>query len=483
MKALPLRLCLAGALIATTSDVVAQTPTYEIIELGTFGTDPSTNSNATGMNELGHVAGLAEDDNGQNHAFLYRDGALINLGGLPGGGGFANGKGVNDLGQVVGQANAPAPGGPGWTGRPFVWTEGQGMVDPEPNDPSYGTWCWGINNSGQLALSLSEAYFWDPVSGATQIELPGAPTGFGSSAWEINNSGEVCGSVRNGSVFLHAFRYDSATDTIEDLHDPVTYAHSEGYGINDNGDIAGWAVRHDNFKHPMVWAADGRTIVLPTGDLTQFHVLSQAEHINNAGTVVGLDISGLAEPPIGWVAYDVLNAPSPVKFDLRSVLSLEDQTHWTRMHPFEVNESGQICGTGTIDGKTRAFLMTPVGPWANLGGGSEGVVGVPSLEGSGSLVGGTASSLTLSQAPSNALMLAWLSFAPEPFTALGGTVHAYPFAAQIFAASDAAGSFTGGTSWPTGIPSGTEVFFQFVIEDLSVAPGLTLSNGVRATTP
>ena len=42
---------------------------------------------------------------------------------------------------------------------------------------------------------------------------------------------------------------------------------------------------------PMVWAADGRTIVLPILDLRPFLVLGQAEHINIHGDVVGLDKS------------------------------------------------------------------------------------------------------------------------------------------------------------------------------------------------
>jgi hypothetical protein len=39
------------------------------------------------------------------------------------------------------------------------------------------------------------------------------------------------------------------------------------------------------------------------------------------------------------------------------------------------------------------------------------------------------------------------------------------------------------TTWPTGIPPGTEAWFQFLIQDLSVLWDITLSNAVKATTP
>ena len=38
-------------------------------------------------------------------------------------------------------------------------------------------------------------------------------------------------------------------------------------------------------------------------------------------------------------------------------------------------------------------------------------------------------------------------------------------------------------TWPPGLPTGSEVWFQFLVEDGSTAAGITLSNGVRATTP
>ena len=111
---------------------------------------------------------------------------------------------------------------------------------------------------------------------------------------------------------------------------------------------------------PIVWTGSGEEIPLPIGDFGQEFFLGRAEHINNHGDVVGQDISSLPEPPVGWIAFDVLNTEQPEKFLLHSLLSPADQAEWaTRLHPFEINDRGQIAGTGVWNGETRGFLMTP----------------------------------------------------------------------------------------------------------------------------
>jgi hypothetical protein len=122
-------------------------------------------------------------------------------------------------------------------------------------------------------------------------------------------------------------------------------------------------------------------------------------------------------------------------------------------------------------------------PWTDLGGGTLGVAGQPTLTGFGSLEGGTTASVFLADVPPSAAMLAWISFAPVPFSALGGTVHAFPFTNQLGLVSSGAGSFGAGTTWPAGLPTGTQVWFQFIVADVSSIHGLSLSNGLRATSP
>ena len=122
--------------------------------------------------------------------------------------------------------------------------------------------------------------------------------------------------------------------------------------------------------------------------------------------------------------------------------------------------------------------------WSWLGGGTEGGLGQPLLLGAGPLTAGSQATIELTNAPPNALALAWLSFGPTmPYAALGGTVHAWPFNNQFLFPVDASGALSVSTIWPAGVPSGTPVWFQFIVQDGSSIHGITLSNGLLATTP
>ncbi len=131
-------------------------------------------------------------------------------------------------------------------------------------------------------------------------------------------------------------------------------------------------------------------------------------------------------------------------------------------------------------GAAYRFALEDVA-WSDLGGGSG--PSAPRLTGSGTPCAGHEVGLALDDAPADALLVAWLSLAPTPFPALGGTVHAHPFAAQFLFATDGAGAFAVTSPWPAGVPSGTQVAFQCIVEDPTGAAGLTLSNGVRCSTP
>lgn len=413
--------------------------TYRIQALPALGNDLSSqNTNATGMNELGHVVGVAEDEQLNTHAVVWVDGQiaidLLNQPGEPDST-FINGKGINNHGVAVGQGVAPWGGGAGTQGVPMSFQPGTGLFNPSENGSA--GWSWAINDSGQIGFRAGSTYIYDPVDGVREVTLPNGSW----EIWEINNAGVATGAGRGPNFFLHAFRYDYETDTIVDLgSDSMFPNHSEGYGINDAGDIVGWANVSGSFKHPIVWANDGRRIILETGDMSPNHLLGTAEHINGHGDTVGHDLSVAAEPGIGWIAYDVLSvgiadlttegsAPgdrdygvpdrlitdadmrmylsawlafdvavadlttegsvqgdldhgvpdglvtgddlgffqdawnagptSPVKISIGDLLTPLERAAWSQLHPFEINDAGQICGIGVRGNSTRGFLMTP----------------------------------------------------------------------------------------------------------------------------
>jgi hypothetical protein len=152
-----------------------------------------------------------------------------------------------------------------------------------------------------------------------------------------------------------------------------------------------------------------------------------------------------------------------------------------------VNQGGPALGQdGTLvmaGVGTNLFALRSDDPWTDLGGGITGANGVPQLTGDGSLVANTPAGLTLTDGPPSSLLLAWLSFAPSNIPYFGGTVFTLPFASQFFFATDPGGQFAASTTWPAGVPAGTELWFQCVMQDVSVVQGITISNGLKATTP
>jgi hypothetical protein len=137
--------------------------------------------------------------------------------------------------------------------------------------------------------------------------------------------------------------------------------------------------------------------------------------------------------------------------------------------------SGAFPG-GEIRGQVRLS-------WEDLGGGTVGINGQPTLIGGGPLTAGSTATLDLTQAPFGSLTLAWLSFASVPQAFFGGVIHALPFAQQFLFVTNAVGELHLAVAWPTSIPSGTNAWIQFLCDDPSVLPGITLSNAVKLTTP
>src|SRR5437867_3844117 len=95
---------LLGALSAEPPHAGAQAliPDYVAIDLGTLGGDFSR---AYGINNSGHVIGRAyANNNVAQHAFLYSNDSMQDLGTLSGGI-YSYAYGINDSGEVVGVTN------------------------------------------------------------------------------------------------------------------------------------------------------------------------------------------------------------------------------------------------------------------------------------------------------------------------------------------------------------------------------------------
>lgn len=125
-----------------------------MFDLGTLG-GPETHSSA--INNLGQVVGnssigeLDSDDFWVDHAFVWTDGVMVDLGTLPGD--LESGAAaINDAGQIVGSSR-----GLTWESqRAVLWYEGgvyqlDTLIDP-PGDWVFD-WARDINNHGQIVTN------------------------------------------------------------------------------------------------------------------------------------------------------------------------------------------------------------------------------------------------------------------------------------------------------------------------------------------
>ncbi len=120
------------------------------------------------------------------------------------------------------------------------------------------------------------------------------------------------------------------------------------------------------------------------------------------------------------------------------------------------------------------------GPWTFLGHALPGVLGSPSMAGTGTLLPGSATKLTVANAPAN-LSLWFVAGASELLAPFKGGVMVPAFElllGPIGTGPVGVNSLTG--TWP-GLPAGFTISLQGWIADPSGPVGMTATNGLRAT--
>jgi probable HAF family extracellular repeat protein len=323
-----------AVLIILLGPTVGARADYVITDLGTFG---GTHSEATAINRIGQVVGLATYPGSQiGHAFLYSNGVKQDLGTIGGvTGAFSIATALNNSGQVVGNSNVTSVGI-----HAFLYSNGA-MRDLGTLGGAFSN-ATGINNAGQVAgfaehnpASLTSHAFL--YSGGVLHDL-GTLGGSVSNAFGINDAGQVVGrSTIRGDTDIHAFLYSNGV--MQDLGTLPGAINSVAYAINNLGQVVGYA---------------GHAFLYVNGVLHDLGTLG-----GNASTALALNDSGAV---VGW-ANNAAGAQRAFLYsggalvDLNSLLP--PGSGWELLEATGINDSGQIVGNGVINGQTHGFLLSP----------------------------------------------------------------------------------------------------------------------------
>ncbi len=147
--------------------------------------------------------------------------------------------------------------------------------------------------------------------------------------------------------------------------------------------------------------------------------------------------------------------------------------------PTTVGAFQELHGGAIEDVSITRIPMTTV--WQTVGAGLPGSAGTPSFTGSGPLCGGEPVELRLSRAKvnSSATLVIGLSELNAPFK--GGTLVPDPDLVVAGLPVSATGNLVVGGTWPDGIPTGIQIYFQYWIQDRAGPAGLAASRGLVGT--
>lgn len=336
-------LCMGLAMAVTLS---AQRVSYTVLDLGTLG---GNRSSASGLNNRGQVVGHSETSDGSIHAFLYDGGTMVDLGTLGGKESYA--YRINDAGVIVGRAENEAG-----LYRAFLTRSGISMVDIGLLDSSlqmqeFST-ALGINMRGHVVgyrhqpgdhMTAHNRVFRFVDNRAEDLGTFGGEDGVVTA---INDAGQMAGSFGNDPHADYADRQAFVT-SVAGVGVPLGTLGgriSVALDLNEAGQVVGNSQRPDGEFHGFVYRSNALVDIgtLPRGRQ------SFAYGINRGGHVVG------AAESAGMLRAVVYR--DGVLTDLNTYIPAT--AGWLLMEARGINDSGQIVGTGVIDGQQHAFLLS-----------------------------------------------------------------------------------------------------------------------------
>ena len=336
-----------------------------------LGTLPGgNNSFAAAINSRGSIAGASENGlidpvfGPEQNATLWKDGQIVDLGTL--GGIFSLAGDINDRGQVIGGSyNAvpdPFSGDVGTQLRAFLWQHGQmqdlgtlGGTDASANFVNERGQVAGISYTNSVPNPENGVPTIDPfLWGNGQMTDLGNLGGINSSVTGLNQRGQVAGNsdvTRDGSI-NHAFRWDRGS--FVDLGTlGGTFANANW--IDDSGEVVGDSTTEaDATLRAFTWKNGHMTNLGSLNGDTD--ICSLAFGSNSKGQIVGNSIADCDIDP----SRPFLWEDGGPMVDLNSLIP-----PWSGLVLREgvfINDAGEIAGVADLpNGDQHAFLLIPEG--------------------------------------------------------------------------------------------------------------------------
>ena len=342
----PWMLCMLLALLALTTrpgPAEAVGETYTVTGLGALG-GADARSAANDINGRGQIVGTSDTGAGEEHAVLWDDGRISDLGTL--GGAYSAASAINAPGQVVGWAMT----GDGHA-HAVLWDDGH-VTDLGTLGGNVSV-ALDINDQGQVvgyaqtAGGPYHAFLWEsgamtdlgPFS-ATAIGPAGRVVGFGPVA--------ECTSGEGGGA-THAVSWEDGTLTDLGL---LGGRASTATAVNAAGAVVGWSQTGE-----------------PCAITAELHAVRWDEGVpSDLGTLGGLQSQALAiddeGTAVGWSNYTAGDTRHGARWDGETAQDLNSLlvpgTAWTIEVATAINAAGQIVGAGMSSTGTRqAVLLTP----------------------------------------------------------------------------------------------------------------------------
>jgi probable HAF family extracellular repeat protein len=330
--------------------LTASCQNYAVKDLGRLvDLSGQSQSKPNAINSRGNVAAV-NVVSGSYRGLIYGS-STTNLGTLGGTNSF--GAGINTSNLVVGYS-LTSDG----SDHAFLWTPGgTNGVSGNPQMKDLGTLgglsseAYAINRLGVVtgfssdgnndhAFVYSNAVMKD-IGNLMGGSLPG------SYGYGINDQGHVAGIAYNQNYSTaHAFFYNGATVT-----DLGTLGGTGGIALSvNNGDrVAGYATTSTGFSHAFRWASGVMTDLGTLGGGYSYGI-----GINNSNVVVGGSYTDGANS-----IYRAFICPTNTMLDLNTQLDATG-TGWALVEARAINDGGQIVGVGTYGGSSHGFLLNPV---------------------------------------------------------------------------------------------------------------------------